>query len=89
MIFSYLFWLFILLLFVFTFIIVILFFKVNQIKKIQCKGGTTQGPSNPTWLKQPQDKVVAGFVFAFAGAGLLQVGSGYYKLATGKGKLPL
>jgi len=61
--------------------------KVNEIKKIQCKGGTQQGEANPTWLKQSSDKMVAGFVFAVAGMGLSKVASGYYKLATGKGKL--
>ncbi|OEU15171.1 hypothetical protein FRACYDRAFT_269250 [Fragilariopsis cylindrus CCMP1102] len=61
--------------------------KVNEIKKIQCKGGTQQGEANPTWLKQSSDKMVAGFVFAVAAMGLLRLGSGYYKLATGKGKM--
>jgi len=63
--------------------------KVNQIKKIQCKGGTQQGEANPTWLKQSSDRIVAGFVFAVAGMGLARLGSGYYKLATGKGKIPI
>jgi hypothetical protein len=61
--------------------------QVNEIKKIQCKGGTQQGEANPTWLKQSSDKMVAGFVFAVAAMGLLRLGSGYYKLATGKGKM--
>eukprot|EP00536_Pseudo-nitzschia_multiseries_P012459 jgi/Psemu1/260620/estExt_Genewise1Plus.C_4780010 len=63
--------------------------KVNEIKKIQCKGGTQQGEANPTWLKQDSDKVVAGFVFAVAGMGIVRLASGYYKLATGKGKIPI
>mmetsp|Transcript_26665 Transcript_26665/g.57168 ORF Transcript_26665/g.57168 Transcript_26665/m.57168 type:complete len:99 (-) Transcript_26665:122-418(-) len=61
--------------------------KVNEVKKIQCKGGTQLGESNPTWLKQSSDKVVAGFVFAVAGMGMFRLGYGYYRLATGKGKL--
>eukprot|EP00533_Pseudo-nitzschia_delicatissima_P001883 CAMPEP_0116077946 /NCGR_PEP_ID=MMETSP0327-20121206/340_1 /TAXON_ID=44447 /ORGANISM="Pseudo-nitzschia delicatissima, Strain B596" /LENGTH=98 /DNA_ID=CAMNT_0003568459 /DNA_START=97 /DNA_END=393 /DNA_ORIENTATION=+ len=61
--------------------------KVNEFKKIHCKGGTQLGESNPTWLKQSSDKLVAGFVFAVAGLGLVKLGSGYYKLATGKGKI--
>mmetsp|Transcript_9169 Transcript_9169/g.22485 ORF Transcript_9169/g.22485 Transcript_9169/m.22485 type:complete len:99 (-) Transcript_9169:1057-1353(-) len=61
--------------------------KVNEIKKIHCKGGTQQGEANPTWLKQSSDKMVAGFVFAVAGMGLFRLGNGYYCLATGKGKL--
>jgi len=61
--------------------------KVNEIKKIQCKGGTQLGESNPTWLKQRSDKLVAGFVFSVAGIGLFKLANGYYCLATGKGKL--
>lgn len=63
--------------------------KVNQIKKIQVKGGTQQGEANPTWLKQDNDKIVAGFVFAVAGMGLVRLAGGYYKLATGTGKIPM
>ena len=61
--------------------------KVNEIKKMHCKGGTQQGESNPTWLKQSSDKMVAGFVFSVAGMGLSRLAYGYYCLATGKGKL--
>eukprot|EP00529_Nitzschia_sp_RCC80_P034519 CAMPEP_0113522376 /NCGR_PEP_ID=MMETSP0014_2-20120614/45156_1 /TAXON_ID=2857 /ORGANISM="Nitzschia sp." /LENGTH=96 /DNA_ID=CAMNT_0000420429 /DNA_START=87 /DNA_END=377 /DNA_ORIENTATION=+ /assembly_acc=CAM_ASM_000159 len=61
--------------------------KVNEIKKIQCKGGTLLGEANPTWLKQPQDKMVAGFVFAVTAIGLARVGACGYRLATGKGKI--
>jgi hypothetical protein len=56
-------------------------------KKIQCKGGTQQGESNPTWLKQPNDKLVAGFVFAVGALGISRVAVGYWRLATGKGKI--
>jgi len=61
--------------------------KVNEIKKIQCKGGTMQGEANPTWLKQSSDKAVAAFVFAVAGIGAFQATSCGYRLATGKGKI--
>jgi hypothetical protein len=61
--------------------------QVQEIKKIQNKGGTCQGEANPTWLKQPGDIGVALF-----GAGLCTFGTincvvGHYRLATGKGKL--
>jgi hypothetical protein len=56
-------------------------------KKIQCKGGTQLGESNPTWLKQSNDKFVAAFVFAVAGLGIARVSVGYWRLATGKGKI--
>jgi len=60
---------------------------VQEIKKIQNKGGTCLGDVNPTWLKQPGDIGVALF-----GAGLCAFGGincviGHYRLATGKGKL--
>jgi len=61
--------------------------KVNELKKIHCKGGTQQGEANPTWLKHSSDKMVAGFVFAVAGLGLFRLGNGYWCLATGKGKM--
>jgi hypothetical protein len=61
--------------------------QVNEIKKIQCKGGTQLGQANPTWLKQPNDKMVAGFVAAVAFMGLSRLSVGYYRLATGKGKI--
>ena len=61
--------------------------QVQEIKKIQNKGGTCLGEANPTWLKQPGDMGVA-----LAGAGLTAFGTiscivGHYRLATGKGKL--
>mmetsp|Transcript_17365 Transcript_17365/g.30273 ORF Transcript_17365/g.30273 Transcript_17365/m.30273 type:complete len:100 (-) Transcript_17365:176-475(-) len=61
--------------------------KVNEMKKIQCKGGTQLGEANPTWLKQPNDKMVAAFVASVAGIGLCRLVVGYYRLATGKGKI--
>jgi hypothetical protein len=56
-------------------------------KKIQCAGGTLQGASNPTWLKQPSDKIVAGIGFALTALGLGRVVVGFYRLAFGKGKM--
>lgn len=56
-------------------------------KKIQCAGGTLQGEANPTWLKQPSDKAVAGFGLALAGVGTVKATVGLYRLATGKGKI--
>lgn len=56
-------------------------------KKIQCAGGTLQGEANPTWLKQPSDKMVAAAGFALTAMGLGRVGVGMWRLATGKGKM--
>lgn len=56
-------------------------------KKIQCAGGTLQGEANPTWLKQPSDRMVAAVGFAIAGLGLVKVSIGSYRLASGKGKI--
>ncbi len=61
--------------------------QVAEMKKIQCKGGTQQGQANPTWLKQPNDKMWAAFAFAVATLGLSRVSVGYWRLATGKGKI--
>jgi hypothetical protein len=56
-------------------------------KKIQCAGGTLQGEKNPTWLKQPNDRmwVAAGFAITAVGMGRIVVGM--WRLATGKGKI--
>ena len=61
--------------------------QVQEIKKIQMKGGTCQGEANPTWLKQPGDVGVALFGAALAGYGTINAMIGHYRLATGKGKL--
>eukprot|EP00934_Nitzschia_sp_Nitz4_P009083 Nitzschia sp. Nitz4//scaffold322_size40381//10752//11178//NITZ4_007556-RA/size40381-snap-gene-0.1-mRNA-1//1//CDS//3329547815//9073//frame0 len=61
--------------------------KVAEMRKVQCEGGTKLGEANPTWLKQPQDKAVAGFGFALTAFGLVNIGVGFFRLATGKGKL--
>lgn len=49
-------------------------------------GGTLQGEANPTWMKQPGDMMTLGFGAVLTGFGLLQLGVGYYRLASGKGK---
>jgi hypothetical protein len=56
-------------------------------KKIQCKGGTQLGEANPTWLKQPNDKMWFAFVAGVGLMGLSRVAVGYWRLATGKGKI--
>jgi hypothetical protein len=56
-------------------------------KKLQCAGGTLQGEANPTWLKMPSDKMVAGFGFALTALGMGRLVVGLYRLATGKGKI--
>lgn len=55
-------------------------------KKVQMTGGTLQGEANPTWMKQPGDMMTLGFGAVLTGFGLLQLGVGYYRLASGKGK---
>ena len=56
-------------------------------KKIQCAGGTLQGEANPTWLKQPNDKMVAGVGLVLGTFGFGKVLIAMYRLATGKGKI--
>ena len=56
-------------------------------KKIQCAGGTLQGEANPTWLKQPNDKLVFALGLAIATVGLGRLSVGMWRLATGKGKI--
>ena len=67
----------------------ILFFfpKVMETKKIQTKGGTCLGHTNPTWLKQPGDMGVALFGLALTTYGAMTLLLGHYRLATGSGKL--
>jgi len=57
-----------------------------EMKKLQMKGGTCQGEVNPTWLKQPGDKLSAGFGLALVTYGGVLASIGFYRLATGKGK---
>jgi hypothetical protein len=40
-----------------------------------------------TWQKQPQDKYTTAFGVALISLGILQLIPGYWKLATGKGKM--
>mmetsp|Transcript_29087 Transcript_29087/g.63159 ORF Transcript_29087/g.63159 Transcript_29087/m.63159 type:complete len:105 (+) Transcript_29087:43-357(+) len=61
--------------------------RVQEIKKVQMKGGTCQGEANPTWLKQPGDKGVALFGLGLTTFGVLEALIGHYRLATGKGKM--
>jgi hypothetical protein len=56
-------------------------------KKVQCLGGTLQGEANPTWLKQPSDRIIAGVGAVIAGVGFVKVCIGSYRLASGKGKI--
>merc|ERR1712151_208237 len=62
--------------------------KVMEKKVLQQSGGVCQGMGGtPTWLKQPGDRgtlMVGAGIMTF---GFLQLLSGGYKLATGKGKL--
>lgn len=61
--------------------------QVHEIRKIQVAGGTLQGEKNPTWLKQPNDKMVAAVGFALTAIGLGRAAVGMYRLATGTGKI--
>lgn len=61
--------------------------QVQEIKKIQNKGGTCLGEANPTWLKQPGDIGVALFGAGLTAYGTINCIVGHYRLATGKGKL--
>eukprot|EP00525_Craspedostauros_australis_P005836 CAMPEP_0198133580 /NCGR_PEP_ID=MMETSP1442-20131203/59634_1 /TAXON_ID= /ORGANISM="Craspedostauros australis, Strain CCMP3328" /LENGTH=162 /DNA_ID=CAMNT_0043794705 /DNA_START=391 /DNA_END=879 /DNA_ORIENTATION=+ len=61
--------------------------KVNEMKKIQCAGGVRLGEKNPTWLKQPTDKFVAGIGFLLGFVGTTRIAIGMWRLATGKGKI--
>ena len=61
--------------------------QVQEIKKIQNKGGTCLGDVNPTWLKQPGDIGVALFGAGLCAFGAINCVIGHYRLATGKGKL--
>jgi hypothetical protein len=45
------------------------------------------GRSVYTWQKQANDKYVTAIGAALIGLGFLQVIPGYYRLATGKGKM--
>ena len=62
-------------------------FKVMEYKKIQLKGGTLQGSANPTWYKQEGDTAVLAFGTALVGYGMFQFVRGFYRLATGTGRM--
>jgi hypothetical protein len=61
--------------------------QVMQTKKIQMAGGTKLGEANPTWLKQPGDVYTLAAGGALLTYGMAQLVVGYYRLATGKGKM--
>jgi hypothetical protein len=61
--------------------------QVMEYKKIQLKGGTLQGASNPTWMKQDGDAAVMAFGCGLMGYGMFQLVRGFYQLATGTGKM--
>lgn len=57
--------------------------QINEMKKIQQAGGR----STFTWQKQPGDKVATMVGVVLVTVGFAQLIPGYYRLATGKGKL--
>lgn len=61
--------------------------QVMEYKKIQLKGGTLQGASNPTWMKQDGDTAVLAFGCGLVSYGMFQLVRGFYQLATGTGKM--
>merc|ERR1712129_56638 len=61
--------------------------KFMDYKARQTKGGINLGAENPTWLKQPGDKVATSAVFGFASVGLIYTTFGYYNMANGTGKI--
>ena len=54
-----------------------------EMKKMHQAGGR----STFTWMKQPQDQMVNIFGAAGMAFGLAQLTVGYWRLATGKGKM--
>jgi len=57
--------------------------RINELKKLHQAGGRAVF----TWLKQPGDATVSGIAAFLMTIGLVQLTSGFYKLATGKGKM--
>ncbi|GAX15621.1 hypothetical protein FisN_3Hh092 [Fistulifera solaris] len=57
--------------------------KIVELKRAHQAGGR----STFTWLKQPQDKMVTAVGATLMTLGFLQLIPGYYRLASGKGKL--
>jgi hypothetical protein len=56
-------------------------------KKVQMAGGTKLGEVNPTWMKQPGDYYVLAAAGGLVVYGMSQLVVGYYRLASGKGKM--
>lgn len=61
--------------------------QVMAKKKVQMAGGTKLGEANPTWMKQPGDYYVLAAGGALVVYGMTQLFVGYYRLASGKGKM--
>jgi hypothetical protein len=57
--------------------------QINELKKSHQAGGRAVF----TWQKQPTDKYINWIAVGLIGFGLSQLIPGYYRLATGKGKL--
>ena len=57
-----------------------------ELKKIQMAGGTRLMEKNPTWMKQSGDTATLVVGAGLVTFGFVQCVSGYWKLATGKGK---
>mmetsp|Transcript_12225 Transcript_12225/g.23401 ORF Transcript_12225/g.23401 Transcript_12225/m.23401 type:complete len:91 (-) Transcript_12225:163-435(-) len=57
--------------------------KINELKKVHQAGGR----ATFTWMKMPQDKYTNLFGAALMTFGMAQCAVGYYRLATGKGKM--
>lgn len=61
--------------------------KVMEMKKLQQKGGTMVGQDNPTWLKQPQDKLTAAACLFLTSWGMWQICTGHWNMAHGINKM--
>jgi hypothetical protein len=57
--------------------------QINEMKKAHQAGGR----SKYTWQKQPGDNAATMVGVVLVAVGLAQLVPGYYRLATGKGKL--
>lgn len=60
-----------------------LFFQINELKVLHQAGGR----STFTWMKQPGDNITNLVGAGLCTFGMLQSTVGYWRLATGKGKL--
>jgi len=61
----------------------LLFLKINELKKIHQAGGRAVF----TWQKMPNDKYFTMAAVGLVTIGLVQLIPGYYRLASGKGKM--